>query len=172
MTTSCSATGAGDDGGGCYFDDYWYDGAVVHFNRNLVNDNTALGDYGGCYFYDIEYAEVDFIDNQFNRNTAGGDYGGLYFESVEYGAVMRFWANQIIGNRAGISETVLINNPGRRRAGSGARRRLWRALLEAYRLRERGGLSPQSGAIQHRLPGRRAAGATPGCTLTYPTLGC
>ncbi len=99
---------AGDAGGGCYFDDYWYDGAVVHFNRNLINDNTALGDYGGCRFYDIEYAEVDFIGNQANRNTAGGDYGGLYFESVYDGAVMRFWDNQIIGNRAGITETARV----------------------------------------------------------------
>jgi len=99
---------AGDDGGGCYFDDYWYDGAVVHFNRNLINDNIALGDYGGCHFYDIEYAEVDFVGNQANRNTSGGDYGGLYFESVYDGAVMRFWDNQIIGNRAGITETARV----------------------------------------------------------------
>jgi hypothetical protein len=101
---------AGEDGGGCYFDDYWYDGSMVHFNRNLVNDNTAIGYYGGCYFYDIEESEIDFIGNQFNRNTAGDDHGGLYFESVYDGSVMRFWDNQIIGNRAGITETVLVDN--------------------------------------------------------------
>jgi uncharacterized membrane protein len=83
---------------------------VVHFNRNLVNDNTAIGYYGGCYFYDIEESEIDFIGNQFNRNTAGDDHGGLYFESVYDGSVMRFWDNQIIGNRAGITETVLVDN--------------------------------------------------------------
>ena len=100
---------AGDDGGGCYFEDYWYDGAVVRFNRNRINGNTAIGEYGGCYFYDIQYAEVDLIGNEFIYNTAGGNSGGLYFKAVYDGAVVRFWDNQVIGNRAGITDTVRVN---------------------------------------------------------------
>jgi hypothetical protein len=99
---------AGSDGGGCYFEDTWDDGSVIHFNRNLINDNVALGEAGGCYFYDIEYSEVNLIGNQFNRNTAGGDYGALFFDSVYDGSVMRFWGNQVIGNRAGIVETEFV----------------------------------------------------------------
>ncbi|MEE8389656.1 MAG: right-handed parallel beta-helix repeat-containing protein, partial [Anaerolineae bacterium] len=43
-------------------------------------------------------------------NTAGGDYGGLFIEYVEDGSILRFQDNQIISNRAGITETMLVNN--------------------------------------------------------------
>ncbi|MEP7356910.1 MAG: choice-of-anchor Q domain-containing protein, partial [Anaerolineales bacterium] len=75
---------------------------------NLVNDNTAWGDYGGCGF---DYAAYDgttttMNGNQFNHNTAGGDYGGLFLDDVYEGGTFDFHDNQVIGNRAGISGTT------------------------------------------------------------------
>ncbi|MCP4541465.1 MAG: hypothetical protein GY832_30410, partial [Chloroflexi bacterium] len=100
---------AGGDGGGCYFEDYWQDGSSVYFNRNLVNDNVALDDNGGCYVYYLDDGgDFDFIDNEFNRNTAGGDYGGLYIDGPGDGAVLRFWDNEIVSNRAGITESLFL----------------------------------------------------------------
>lgn len=105
---------AGGDGGGCYFHDYIDDGANFYFNRNLVNHNTALGSGGGCYFAEgfVEANIVDFIGNQFNDNTAGGNYGALYFYDLDDGTFMRFWDNQVIGNRAGISGTQVTGGDG------------------------------------------------------------
>jgi hypothetical protein len=102
---------AGDDGGGCYFDDEFEDGASLYFNRNLVNNNVALDDGGGCYFNDDDDdtfddgSIIDFIDNQFNYNTAEDDYGALFIDRVDDGARVRFYGNQVFGNRAGISGT-------------------------------------------------------------------
>lgn len=52
---------------------------------------------------------ADFIGNQFNRNTAGGDYGALYMADLDDGTLMRFWDNEVVGNRAGITETAYVN---------------------------------------------------------------
>jgi len=55
---------------------------------------------------------ADLIGNEFNRNTAGGDYGGLYIEELDDGTVLRFWGNEVIGNRAGISGTQVLGGEG------------------------------------------------------------
>jgi hypothetical protein len=99
------------DGGGCDFEDSINDGSNLYFNGNRVNDNVATGDGGGCLF-DAGFVDgniVDFQGNEFNGNTAGGDYGALYVYDVDDGTLVRFWENEVIGNRAGISETVLID---------------------------------------------------------------
>ncbi len=100
---------AGDSGGGCYFDDTIDDGSRIYFNNNLINDNVAQSEAGACYVYEIDTGSiVEMTGNEFNYNTAADDYGALYFDGIIEGSLMHFWDNQVIGNRAGISNTTVL----------------------------------------------------------------
>lgn len=103
---------SGQDGGGCFFDYDWKEGGLVVFNDNRVNDNTALRDYGGCFLNGLSEKLVYMLRNEINDNTAGRNAGGIFFEDIEYGTEFHFWDNEIIGNRAGISGTLVTGGDG------------------------------------------------------------
>ena len=105
------------NGGGCYVEGTgWgiYDGVVFIFRQNHVDHNIADQDGGGCYFVNekkILKSLLEFMDNTFNYNTAGGNYGGVFVAELE-NSRLRFWDNQLIGNRAGISDTIKTGGDG------------------------------------------------------------
>ncbi|MFP4394690.1 MAG: choice-of-anchor Q domain-containing protein [Anaerolineales bacterium] len=105
------------NGGGCYIKGDVDEGVTYIFRQNHVDHNISEQDGGGCYFVetddrnDISSSMLKFIDNTFNYNTSAGNYSGVFLADLK-NSHLRFWGNQLIGNRAGISGTVETGGDG------------------------------------------------------------